>query len=342
MRDLEGNNTNGRKIRVHIENLSTHKNPHAQIHLKDIDQCAGKYPGVRDRLEVSIGWDYKNFEKNMEDAEVLIFMGVDFNPGNFASYAKKLRWIQLTAAGVDHIMPFDWLPSNVVLTTNSGVHAEKHGEFGLTAILMLNNNLPAMMTNQRHARWQKIFSSSIKGKTLAVIGVGSTGTAIAQRAKALGMRVLGVRRSGRKQRYVDKMYAPSELHLVIPEADFLVATLPLTNETTNLLDRKALALLKPGAGVVNLGRAGTMDYEALVEMVENGRLRGAVLDTYDPEPLPESSALWRAANIIVSPHCTSADVNQYVPLTLDLAYENFGRYMERRPLINRVNRELGY
>src|SRR5947209_2713290 len=113
------------------------------------------------------------------------------------------------------------MPSNVVLTNNSGVHAEKHGEFGLTAILMLNNNLPAMMTNQRHARWQKVFGSSIKGKTLAVIGVGSTGAAIAQRAKALGMRVLGVRRSGRKQRYVDKMYRPSDLHLVMPEADFL-------------------------------------------------------------------------------------------------------------------------
>ena len=122
----------------------------------------------------------------------------------------------------------------------------------------------------------------------------------------------------------------------------MVATLPGTAETRNLLDARALDLLKPGAGVVNLGRGITMDYDALARKLERGELSGAVLDAYDPEPLPASSPLWNTKNLIVSPHCTSSDMAQYAPLTLDQTFENLARFIAGKPLLRRIDRNLGY
>jgi phosphoglycerate dehydrogenase-like enzyme len=330
-----------KRVRVHIENVSSY-HKHVQISDADYAQAAKRHRDIARHVDVSIGWDYKDFDAQMKDADVLVFMGLDFESDGFAERAPRLRWIQMTSAGVEHIMPFDWLPDRVVMTNNSGVHAEKHGEFGITAVLMLNNNVPVMTTNQREARWQPVFGTSIRGKTLAIIGVGSIGGMVARHAKRLGMRVLGVRRSGDKHPYVDAMYRPSQLDRVLPQADFLIATLPGTADTRNLLDARALDLLKSGAGVVNLGRGITMDYEALARKLERGELRGAVLDAYDPEPLPASSPLWHTRNLIVSPHCTSSDTSQYAPLTLDQTFENLERFMEGRPLLRRIDRKLGY
>ncbi len=330
-----------RRVRMHIENVSTYHR-HVQIGQADYERAAKGHPGLARRVDVSIGWDYAEFDANMKDAEVLVFMGLDFKPEGFAQRAPKLRWIQMTSAGVEHIMPFDWLPPHVVMTNNSGVHAEKHGEFGLTALLMLNNNVPAMATNQRQSRWHTVFGTPVRGKTVAIVGVGSIGGAVARYAKRLGMRVIGVRREGGRHPHVDVMYRPAQLDRVMPQADFLVATLPATRETRNLIDARMLDLLKPGAGVVNLGRAATMDYAALAAKLERGELAGAVLDAHDPEPLPASSPLWNTRNLIVSPHCTSSDVASYVPLTLEQTFENLARFLNGRPLLRCIDRELGY
>lgn len=328
-------------VRVHIENVSTY-HKHVQISQDDYDRAAKRHRDVARRVDVSIGWDYAEFDTHMKDAEVLVYMGLDFRPKGFAQRAPKLRWIQMTSAGVEHIAPFDWLPPTVVMTNNSGVHAEKHGEFGITAVLMLNNNVPMMTTNQRQSRWHTKFSTGIRGKTVAIVGVGSIGGAVAGYAKQLGMRVIGVRRGGGKHPHVDVMYRPAQLGKVMPQADFLVATLPSTTETKNLIDARMLKLLKPSAGVVNLGRATTMDYDALTAKLESGELAGAVLDAHDPEPLPASSPLWGTRNLIVSPHCTSSDTLTYVPLTLDQTFENLARFLDGRTLLRRVNRDLGY
>ena len=207
---------------------------------------------------------------------------------------------------------------------------------------MLNNNVPAMTTNQRDRRWHGVFGTPIGGKTLVVVGVGQIGGTVARHAKRLGMRVIGVRQSGRPHRHVDEMVQPSELARVVPQADFLIAALPLTAETENLIDERALRRLKPKAGVVKLGRAQTMDYDSLVRRLEQGKIAGAVLDAHDPEPLPKTSPLWRTPNLIVSPHCTSSDLERYAALTLDLTFENLRRFLDGRNLRNRVDLNRGY
>jgi phosphoglycerate dehydrogenase-like enzyme len=276
----------------------------------------------------------------MRTAQVLI--GWRFPREDLATRAPRLRWIHLTGAGIEHVLPLDWLPPGVALTTNSGVHAPKAGEFAAMAILMINNHLPALVTAQREGRWQRVFSTQARGKTLAVIGVGAMGGAAAQRAKQLGMHVLGVRRSGRRHRHVDEMFTPDELHKVLPRADIVLVCVPLTRETRHVLGRPELDLLKPEAGLINMARARVVDYEALAEKLARGELSGALLDVFDPEPLPADSPLWKTPNLIITPHVSSDDAEAYVPRTLDLVLANAARYLAGRPLRNRVRPEREY
>jgi phosphoglycerate dehydrogenase-like enzyme len=278
----------------------------------------------------------------MRTADILVFMGLDFVPGAFARRAPKLRWIQMTCAGVEHIAPFDWLPEHVIVTNNSGVHAERHGEFALSAILMLNNSIPFIAANQRTSRWQARFSSPVAGKTLAVIGVGHIGGRAAQHAKQLGMIVLGVRRTGQAHAHIDEMFRLDELDQVLPRADFVLVTLPLTPATRNVIGRSELALMREGAGLANLGRGATVDYIALADILASGRLSGAVLDAFEEEPLPATSPLWATPNVLISPHCSSSDPERYIPMTLDLTFQNIERILQGEVLLNGIDRALGY
>ncbi len=327
---------------MHIENVTTY-HKHAQVSREWYEEAASRHPEVAKRVRTTIGWDYETFDDEMKTADVLMFMGLGaFSTENFAARAPKLGWIQMTSAGVEHIMPFDWLPRRVVVTNNGGVHSERHGEFALTAILMLNNSIPFIVTNQRDTYWKESFGTPVGGKTLAVIGAGNIGGAAARHAKRLGMTVLGVRRGGRPRRGVDEMFRPDELEKVLPRADFVLVTLPFTRETGRLIGRNELAMMKKGAGFVNIGRGATVDYVALAELLESGHLAGAVLDAYEQEPLPSSSPLWGTRNLVLSPHCSSSDLHRYIPLTLDVTFENMARFIEGRPLQKRINRRLGY
>src|SRR5205807_4772690 len=140
-------------------------------------------------------------------------------------------WVHMTGAGIEHIMPLDWVPPGAWVTTNSGVHAPKAGEFAAMALLMISNRIPALYTAQREGRWHRIFSTPLRGKTLLIIGVGAMGGAAAERAGQLGMRVLGVRRSGRRHRRVDEMFGPAELDQLLPRAGIVLVTVPLTRQT---------------------------------------------------------------------------------------------------------------
>lgn len=297
-------------------------------------------------LRVSLGEDLHDLGW-LTDADALIasndiIRDPRFPTGDLASAAPRLRWIHIIGAGIEPLLPLDWLPRNIVLTNNSGVHVEKIREAATMALLMLNARIPAIVTNQRNARWDQIFTSRIARKTVLIIGVGDLGGATAAAAKSLGLRVLGARRSGASHPDVDRMVALAELDAVLPEADFLVLAAPLTPETRKLLDRRRIGLMKPGAGFLNIGRAGSVDHDALCEALRSGALSGAILDVHDPEPLPESSPLWLAENLVLTPHVSSDDVDEYLPKTFNLVFENAARLMRGETLINVVDRSRGY
>ncbi len=323
-----------RRVRVHF-----HGNPKASpvFHMTPERYAAGgkRHRDVSRYVDETMSMDLAGLEAGLRDANVLV--SFRFPRARLAARAPRLEWIHIIGAGVEHLRPLDWLPPGVKLVNNRGVHAPKAGEFAAMAILMLNNAMPALITNQREARWEEIFSTPVTGKTLVIVGVGQMGGAAARRAKQLKMRVLGVRRSGRAHRYVDEMFRPHELRRVLPQADVVLATTPLTRETHHLLGRAELDLLGPHAGLINMSRAEVIDYEALADKLTRGELSGALLDVFSPEPLPSDSPLWRTPRLILTPHVGSDDAEQYMPLTLDLVLDNVRRRLAGRPLRNLVD-----
>jgi phosphoglycerate dehydrogenase-like enzyme len=259
-----------------------------------------------------------------------------------AQVAPKLRWIHVTGAGIEPLLPLDWLPPGLSLTNNSGVHVEKIRESAGMMLLMLNARVPAIVSNQNKASWHQIFTPTIAGRTVLIIGVGDMGGAVAAAARHYKLRVLGVRRGGAAHPDVERMYRPDELDDALPLADFIVLAAPLTGETAALLDRRRFAHVKRGAGLINIGRAGLVELEALVDALNDGTLSGAILDVYDPEPLPAASILWRTRNVILMPHVTSDDEDNYLPKTLDLVFENVRRLLAGQPLLNLVDPVRGY
>jgi phosphoglycerate dehydrogenase-like enzyme len=274
----------------------------------------------------------------MRTAHVLVGFGL---PARRIAELADLRWIHLVSAGVNHLLPLDWLPPRVALTNSSGVHAELAGEYGAAALLMLNFRVPAHASNQRRGHWDQHFNSPIGGKTVVLIGLGAIGGSVARQARRLGLRVLGVRRSRRPHPYTDRVFGPGDLPDLLPRADFVVVTAPMTPETRHMLGAKELDRLKPEAGLVNMSRAGLVDYEALTRKLEAGELAGAVIDVCNPEPLPAASPLWQTRNLVITPHISSDPVD-YVERMTRIFLDNVSRLLAGRPLRNRVLADRGY
>lgn len=336
-------------LRIHIKN--NHAGPHTfpptpesepvfTITRESVDAALADYPDLAGRFDAFIDWDTDHWAESMRDAEVLLTW--DLPTADLAAVAPKLKWIHCIGAGVEHLYPMDWLPDGVTLTNNKGAHADKAGEYALMAILMLHNKMPAIIDNQRRARWESLYSTPIAGKTVGLIGVGSIGGGAARRLAGLPVHVIGISRHGRPHPQVPEMVAMDALDAVLPRMDYVFVSLPATPETRGLFDRERLQLLKPGAGIVNVGRGSTFDYTALVELIEQGRLGGAIIDVFDEEPLPADSPLWRSPRVVVTPHVSADDGDHYVPITLQLFFDNLRRYVAGEPLRNRVDPGLGY
>jgi phosphoglycerate dehydrogenase-like enzyme len=325
-----------RRIRLHIQNDPL--SPNDAVTPARFASGARRVPDLRRRLRVTFGVDPPALEEGLREAEILMAAHVDGR--DLATRAPRLRWIQSTSAGVENLVPL--LPPNVVLTNASGVHIPKGGEYAMTALLMLNHGVPHFVTRQRERRWDPIFMTPIAGRTVVIVGVGQIGGEVARLARRFGLRVLGVRRSGRPHRWVHRMFATKSLHAALRQADFVVVTTPLTPETRGLIGAKELDCLPRHAGLVNLGRGAVVDYDALSAKLGARELSGAVLDVFHEEPLPRESPLWFTPNVILSPHCAVDDGRAYVPRCLDIFFDNLRRYLGGRPLRNVVDRRLGY
>lgn len=296
--------------------------------------AARRHLALAKRLRVTIGWDGDILDEALKTADVMI----NSNPprDRLRDRAPRLKWIQTTGAGIDGLLPLDWLPADIALTNNRGAHGPKAEDSCAMAISLLNARLPQMMAAQRNRAWQPVYTTPVAGKTAVVIGFGDLGRAAGRAAKKLGARVIAVTRAGKAARPADAVYPVTQIDRVLPKADFVIVTAPLTPETRNLLDRRRLDLLKPGAGLVNIGRSPVVDYDALREKLAQGTLAGAVLDVFQPEPLPADSPLWDTPNLVVTPH-VSCDDPRYIDRLLDFWFENFGRFLKGRPLKNRID-----
>lgn len=296
--------------------------------------------GLREQLDICIDWDIDQFESSMASAEILLTW--DFPTKDIQKVAPNLKWIHCIGAGVEHLLPMNWLPNDVVLTNNKGVHAAKAGEFGLMGVLMLHSHMPAVITNQQQKKYDSLYASPIAGKTVVVLGTGSLGGAIAEMISRLGVNVIGVNRSGRAVEGCSQVVTTDALDAVLPQADYLVIATPDTPQTRGLMNRSRLGLLKKSAGVMNIGREAVMDYGALCDKLEDGSLGGAILDVFDPEPVESDSRLWTTPNLIMTPHISADDGDAYIALTLNLFFDNLERYLAGKSLLNPVDPAQGY
>lgn len=327
------------KLRLHIDN-STQRADVYHITEERWRSAAARHGSLARKLDVSISWDGAGLDAALAQADLVI--GVPAEHGRLEQRAPRLRWLHHTSAGVDRLLPLDWLPRNIAFTNNHGAHGAKAEQYMRMAYTLLNVRLPAMIANQHAHRWEQLLSPSLAGQTALVIGLGDLGEAAARAARQLGLKVIGVRRHARPCRYADSVHTYRSLDRLLPKADYVVLAVPLTAETRNLLDRKRLDLLRPSAAVINIARAPVVDYAALVEKLRAGELAGAVLDVVEPEPLPPDSPLWDTPNLVITPHASCDDADNYVGISLDLWFENLARFLDGKPLRRRVDTRLGY
>jgi phosphoglycerate dehydrogenase-like enzyme len=330
-------------IRLHIQNPIDGALPEFHASPAIWDEAAARHPGLAARLAVSIGWTRADLDAALPQAEILIAWVATVKETMAAlAAAPRLRMIFCTSAGLERLMPLDWLPTDVALLNNSGAHSGKAGEWGLMAILMLASKMPLFVTNQRARIYEKIFSSSVAGTTLVAVGVGGLARDTLAHARRFGMRVIGVRGTAAPHPACERVVSAADIDGVLPEADILLLACPLTAATRNLVDRRRLALLKPGAGVVNMARGAVIDQDALCDALEAGHLGGAVLDVVVPEPLPPDSRVWGTRNLILVPHVSADDPLTYTPRSLDIFFANFARWLAGESMPNRIDPARGY
>lgn len=265
------------------------------------------------------------------------FVGSGFDPARIKSYGRNILLVHSLSAGIERYLPLNWLPPKAVLTNSRGVHADKGGPFGAMAVLMLNERAPHYAGNQRRHLWEPTFSTAIQGKTVVIYGLGSLGQAIAACLRPFGVRIIGMRRSGDPHPAADQVLKPEQLETAFSQADFLVLSCPLTQRTRGLIGSRELGLLPRGAGILNIARAGVLSNEALVEHLKSGHISGAIIDVFDPEPLPAEAPWWDVPNLFIFPHTSCDDAKGYIDKCLGIFADNVGRFLSGRPLLNVVS-----
>lgn len=293
--------------------------------------------------ELLVTTDRRLIEQRLADIEV----AVKSFPHDLITQAPKLRWLQQWGAGADWLLRYPEVAAldRLIITNGSGVHAVPITEHILGLILAFGRGLHMQVRQQgtktwRSPTWDQLFE--LPGKTLLLIGVGAIGERTAQMATALGMRVLGVRRDPTiATAGVAALYGPDALPQLLPQADIVVLTVPLTQATHHLIGAAELSLMKPSAYIINIGRGGTIDEPALVQALRAGRLAGAGLDVCAVEPLPADSPLWTMENVIITAHYAGA-TPIYDERAMPIFLDNLGRYVAGEPLRNVVDKQLGY
>jgi len=248
-------------------------------------------------------------------------------------------WIANGGAGTDHLGVWD--PTRVRVSNAAGVAAEMMAEYVIGGFLHFSLDVPGLQADQRAGVWRSRVVSPLRGKTLLIVGLGHTGRAIAARAAAFGMIVLGTRRTPVATPGVEEVHGSDVLGALLPRADFVAVATPLTPETKGLIGKDEVAVMKAGAVFADVSRGGVTDQDALLEALQKGQLRGAALDVFEVEPLPGDSPFWALENVLISPHCSSVH-DGWEADSFDLFLKNLGRFIAGKPLLNVVDPERGY
>ena len=273
----------------------------------------------------------------IEEAEVILG-SVSF-PARLLPRARRLKWIQVTGAGVDAFLAHGELPMDVLLTRVDGSFGDRIAEYVIGHLLALTQRLRDVHEAQTARRWEPLTVEYLKGQTMGIAGTGSIGRAVAERARGIGMRTVGLSRTARDLPGFEACFGPDRLAVFLSELDIVVLCLPLTGETRGLIDRKALACMKRSAILVNVARGAVVDEAALVAALREKRIRAAILDAFTEEPLAEDSPLWAMKDVTITSHHAGLNIPREI---IKHFLDNLARFRSGRPLNGLVDPERGY
>lgn len=276
-------------------------------------------------------------EAAVDDADIV---AGQLSPAALAR-ARNLKWVHSWAAGPNTQLFPEFVASPVVLTCSKGNGAIPLAEHAMMLMMMLNRNAMRWIEGHRNRKWDPFFHGELNGMTVGILGAGYSGADLALKAKAFHMRVLGLRRNDKPSPNFDKMFARDQLHAFLAESDFVVVTAPKTPETENMLGEAEFRAMKSAAYYVCFSRGGVANDDALLKALNEGWIAGAGLDAHGIEPLPADSPFWTAPNTIITPH-NGATTQQTKTRGYRIFADNLKRYVAGEPLVNIVDKELGY
>lgn len=337
---------------VHIV-LTTRISRETQLRIQEVSS--------RVRLYVYNAEEAKDIPKRLWEKAEVLYSGDIVPPPDTET---ALKWIQSPYAGVDNFLkqPFFQTHPSVILTSSSGIHASVIAEHVFGMMLALGRHLVPMLEHQSRKEWSperyRLFlPHELRGATLGILGYGSIGREVARLGTAWGMTVLATKRhlkdtsdqgftlgediGDKEGEWADRLYPPEATAFMVKECDFVVITLPLTENTRNLFSREMIGAMKPTAYLINVGRGGILDEVALGEALQEGRIAGAALDVFAEEPLPPQNPLWTAPNLIITPHI-AGNMPAYFDKATLVFEENLRRYLKGQPLLNVVDLKQGY
>lgn len=274
-------------------------------------------------------WSREETERRLGEADVLVLSGYWRN--DWMEQLGRLRFIQTCSAGYDHFDTAALAGRGIRLANASGVNVDAVSEHAMAMVLAFTRLMHQARDNQARAHWRGMISEigrredELRGKTMLIIGMGQIGSRLAQLARAFGVTVIAIKRNlATGGQVADELHGMATLPELLPRADIVVLTCPLTAETRGIIDAVALSRMRRGAYLINVARGACVVEPALIEALESGRIAGAGLDVTDPEPLPASSALWMLPNVIITPH-TAGETRRYEENVIGILIENLGR-----------------
>jgi phosphoglycerate dehydrogenase-like enzyme len=257
--------------------------------------------------------------------------------------APNLKWIQAITAGVDKLPLNEIKEREIILTNVRGVHKIHMAEYAIAAMINLARNFHVMHRNQLKGKWDRTMpQTEICGQVVGIVGLGSIGKEIADKASFFGMRVIGVQKDPRAVENVERVYGPEEMDAVFKESDYVINLLPLTEDTKGIIDKRYFGLMKQTACFINIGRGPTVNQKDLVDALQAKRMAGLVADVYAEEPLAENHPLWKLKNVILTPHIAGASPN-YMKRAMEIMQHNLKVYVEKSgEMINMIDFKRAY
>ena len=320
----------------------------ARYRSRDLERIRAAAPGAR-IVSVSVEG---LADGPVEDVEVMLrgWLSTDAFD-RLLVRAPRLSWVHSATSGVERALTSSALERGLLVTNARGVFSRPIAEYVVMMILAVSRRLPQLLELQRERTWQPLEGAELRDVTVGIVGLGSIGRGVGALATAFGCRVVAVRRrvdavapdggSSPGEVMLDRVGGPDSLPELLAESDFIVLAAPLTAETENMINEETLALVKPGAWLINVARGRLVDERALLRALREGPLGGAVLDTFRDEPLPPMSSFYDLPNVIVTPH-TAWSSGRVLDRSVELFCDNLRRFAAGEPLLNVVDPAAGY